>query len=94
MFLCLLVCTGEELVLFSVKVSRLLSMAKQEQGTPPSVHYRALLSVIHLNYLREGSGIMAACRISPGQKGTGCHWIISCPDTSDNCNYTVQHNQH
>lgn len=73
-------------MLFSVRVSRLLSLAKQEQGTPPSVHYRALLSVIQLNHLREGSGIMAACRICPGQNRTGCHCIISCPDMSDNCN--------
>ncbi|XP_041913815.1 regulator of G-protein signaling protein-like isoform X1 [Alosa sapidissima] len=58
---------GEELVLFSVRVNRLLSLAKQEQGTPPSVHYRGLLSVIQLNHLREGSGIIAACRISPAE---------------------------
>ncbi|XP_062412459.1 regulator of G-protein signaling protein-like [Sardina pilchardus] len=58
---------GEELVLFSVRVNRLLSLSKQEQETPPSVHYRALLSVLQLNHLREGSGIIAVCRISPAE---------------------------
>ncbi|KAL2090030.1 hypothetical protein ACEWY4_014718 [Coilia grayii] len=64
---------GEELLLFSVRVSRLLSLAKQEGG-PGSARYRALLLAIQLNHLNQGSGVMAACHVSTDQDVHQLHY--------------------
>ncbi|XP_063056300.1 regulator of G-protein signaling protein-like isoform X2 [Engraulis encrasicolus] len=71
---------GEELLRFSVRVSRLLCLSQsldrqqasgsgggRERQPWSSARYRALLSAIQINHLSQGSDVMAVCQISPAE---------------------------